>query len=97
MGDGDSRLGVHSHHRRTAGHLGGYVSYASLWRWHHPGSRPDLRCLGGRGEAHLVEFNAINVQVISGTGLTNGTPNGEGNLIVGYAENPSGFQPHRVQ
>lgn len=45
----------------------------------------------GVGGKPTVEFNAINVQVISGTGLTNGTPNGEGNLIVGYAENPSGF------
>jgi hypothetical protein len=37
-----------------------------------------------------VEFSAVNVQVVSGTGSTSGTVNGEGNLIVGYAEHTSG-------
>jgi hypothetical protein len=33
-------------------------------------------------------FSSINVQVVSGSGATDGTVNGEGNLVVGYAENP---------
>jgi hypothetical protein len=35
-----------------------------------------------------VQFSGANVQVLSGTGNTNGTPNGEGNLVVGYDEEP---------
>lgn len=35
-----------------------------------------------------VQFEAVNLQLVSGTGLTNGTVNGEGNLVIGYDENP---------
>ena len=41
----------------------------------------------GVGGKPTVEFSAINVQVVSGSGTTSATVNGEGNLIVGYAEN----------
>jgi hypothetical protein len=44
----------------------------------------------GVGGKPTVVFQALNVQVVSGTGATNGPVNGEGNLVVGYAENPSG-------
>src|SRR5436309_3931349 len=42
----------------------------------------------GVGGKPTVEFSAVNVQVIDGTGLTSKV-NGTGNLVVGYAENPS--------
>jgi len=42
----------------------------------------------GVGGEPTVEFSSVNVQVVSGSGSTSGTVNGEGNLIVGYAENP---------
>ncbi len=35
-----------------------------------------------------VRFSGVNVQVVSGSGSTSGAVNGEGNLIVGYAEDP---------
>ena len=38
-----------------------------------------------------VQFSAVNVQVVSGSGSTSGTLNGKGNLIVGYAEDPEGY------
>ena len=41
----------------------------------------------GVGGKPTVEFSAVNLQIVSGSGSTNGTPNGEGNLVVGYAEN----------
>ncbi len=44
----------------------------------------------GVGGKPTVEFSTVNVQVASGSGSTNGAVNGEGNLIVGYAEAPSG-------
>jgi hypothetical protein len=34
-----------------------------------------------------VRFTGVNVQVVSGSGTTNGAVNGTGNLIVGYNEN----------
>jgi hypothetical protein len=37
-----------------------------------------------------VVFSVVNVQIVSGSGSTSGTVNGEGNLIIGYAENASG-------
>jgi hypothetical protein len=40
----------------------------------------------GVGGKPTVEFSAVNLQVVNGAGATN-TTNGEGNLIVGYAEN----------
>ncbi len=44
----------------------------------------------GVGGKPTAVFSAVNVQVVSGSGSTSGTVNGEGNLIVGYAENTSG-------
>ena len=44
----------------------------------------------GVGGKPTVVFNAVNVQIVSGSGSTAGTVNGEGNLVVGYAENTSG-------
>jgi hypothetical protein len=43
----------------------------------------------GVGGKPTVVFSAVNLQIVSGSGLTDGPVNGEGNLVVGYAENPS--------
>lgn len=43
----------------------------------------------GVGGKPTVEFSTVNVQVVSGSGSTDGTRNGVGNLVVGYAENPN--------
>lgn len=40
----------------------------------------------GVGGKPTVEFSSVNVQVVSGSGSTNGAVNGEGNLVVGYDE-----------
>ena len=45
----------------------------------------------GVGGKPTVAFSGVNVQVVSGSGSTGGTVNGEGNLIVGYAENPNAY------
>ncbi len=45
----------------------------------------------GVGGKPTVEFSTVNVQVVSGSGSTHGAVNGEGNLVVGYAENSDGF------
>jgi hypothetical protein len=42
----------------------------------------------GVGGKPTVEFSAVNVQIVSGSGSTSGTVNGEGNLIIGYDETP---------
>src|ERR1700751_944618 len=39
----------------------------------------------GVGGKPTVEFSALNVQIVSGSGSTNGQVNGTGNLVVGYA------------
>ena len=36
-----------------------------------------------------IIFSGVNVKIVNGTGTTNGTPNGLGNLIVGYDEDRS--------
>jgi hypothetical protein len=33
-----------------------------------------------------IEFSGVNVNIVNGTGTTDGTVNGPGNLIVGYNE-----------
>ncbi len=35
-----------------------------------------------------MQFSGVNVQVVSGAGETNAAVNGEGNLVIGYDENP---------
>jgi hypothetical protein len=40
----------------------------------------------GVGGKPTVEFASVNVQILSGSGSTSGTVNGEGNLILGYDE-----------
>src|SRR5262249_11099082 len=45
----------------------------------------------GVGGKPTVVFSAVNVQVVSGSGSTSGAVNGEGNLIIGYAENANSF------
>jgi hypothetical protein len=40
----------------------------------------------GVGGKPTAVFSSINVQVVSGSGLTNGAVNGEGNLVLGYDE-----------
>src|SRR5436190_5272822 len=44
----------------------------------------------GVGGKPTVEFAAVNVQIVSGSGSTSGAVNGEGNLVIGYAEDTSG-------
>jgi hypothetical protein len=39
-----------------------------------------------------IQFSGVNVQVVSGSGLTSGAINGEGNLIIGYDENAGNHQ-----
>src|SRR4051794_1854981 len=41
----------------------------------------------GIGGKPTITFTGVNVQVVSGSGHTNGAVNGEGNLVIGYAEN----------
>jgi hypothetical protein len=41
----------------------------------------------GVGGKPTVVFSAVNLQVVSGSGSTSAAVNGEGNLVVGYAEN----------
>lgn len=41
----------------------------------------------GDGINETVRFTGVNVQVVSGSGATDGTINGLGNLVVGYDEN----------
>ena len=45
----------------------------------------------GVGGKPTVEFSAVNVQIVSGSGSTSGAVNGEGNMIIGYAENANGY------
>lgn len=40
----------------------------------------------GSFDGTTLQFSGINVQVVSGSGATNGPVNGKGNLIVGYNE-----------
>ena len=41
----------------------------------------------GQGGSHkAIRFTAVNVQIVNGSGSTDGLPNGSGNLIVGYNE-----------
>src|SRR5581483_4954821 len=42
----------------------------------------------GVGGKPTIRFSGVNVQVVSGSGTTNGTVNGEGNLVLGYDESP---------
>jgi hypothetical protein len=41
----------------------------------------------GVGGKPTIQFSAVNVQVVSGSGSTSGEVNGEGNLVIGYDEN----------
>src|SRR5437763_3337628 len=43
----------------------------------------------GAGGKPTVQFAAVNVQVVSGSGATDGAVNGTGNLVIGYDENPA--------
>src|SRR5438874_6340977 len=45
----------------------------------------------GVGGKPTVEFSAVNVQVINGTGST-ASVNGMGNVVVGYDENPAALK-----
>ncbi len=43
----------------------------------------------GVGAKPTIQFSGVNVQVVNGEGATQST-NGEGNLVIGYDENPTG-------
>ena len=45
----------------------------------------------GDGIDETVRFTGVNVQVVSGSGATDGTVNGLGNLVVGYDEDDGGI------
>lgn len=47
-------------------------------------------------DGKTLRFSSVNVQVVSGSGATNGPPNGVGNLIIGYNEHENGvcFDPY---
>ncbi len=42
-----------------------------------------------------IRFEGVNVQIVNGSGTTSGTPNGSGNLIVGYNAQRSGTAADR--
>ena len=42
----------------------------------------------GVGGKPTAQFASVNVQIVSGSGSTDGVVNGKGNLVVGYDENP---------
>src|SRR4051794_41315966 len=42
----------------------------------------------GVGGKPTIRSTGVNVQIVSGSGTTNGTVNGEGNLVLGYDESP---------
>jgi hypothetical protein len=42
----------------------------------------------GVGGKPTVQFSGVNLQVVSGSGSTKGAVNGEGNVVIGYDENP---------
>jgi hypothetical protein len=46
----------------------------------------------GVGGKPTIQFSGVNVQVVSGSGLTRGIINGEGNLVIGYDENAGKHQ-----
>jgi hypothetical protein len=48
----------------------------------------------GSFDGTVLQFIGINVQILDGSGNTGGTPNGRGNLIVGYNE-PTGNSTDR--
>lgn len=68
---------------------GGTASFPSCGAGTTPVLAPTYVSSGVGGKP-TVQFSAVNVQVISGSGSTSGTVNGEGNLVVGYAENTTG-------
>jgi hypothetical protein len=39
-----------------------------------------------------IQFSSVNVQVVSGSGKTDASPNGMGNLVIGYDENAVNHQ-----
>src|SRR5207248_5987456 len=89
MGGGDAGVGVHSHDGGAG---------CGLWRdglgafvrgWGYGGARTDVVSSGVGGKP-TVQFAAVNVQIVSGSGATDGAVNGEGNLVIGYDENPAG-------
>src|SRR3712207_9039769 len=43
----------------------------------------------GVGGKPTIRFSGVNVQVVSGSGATEGTVNGVGNLVVGYKDRKS--------
>src|SRR3989440_6631922 len=42
----------------------------------------------GVGGKPTIRFTGVNVQIVSGSGTTNATVNGAGNLVLGYDESP---------
>src|SRR5437899_1823542 len=45
----------------------------------------------GHFDGTTLQFTGINVQVVSGSGSTDGAVNGRGNLVVGYNEGTCSF------
>jgi hypothetical protein len=55
----------------------------------------DMSIVTQDGE-RTVRFSGVNVQVVNGSGSTSGTPNGSGNLIVGYNAQRGGTAAERT-
>jgi hypothetical protein len=54
---------------------------------------PHIKFIGaGIAGKPTIQFSAVNVQVVSGSGKTNALPNGMGNFVIGYDENPGGHE-----
>src|SRR5262245_4680740 len=49
-----------------------------------------------RFDGTTLQFTGINVQIVSGSGLTDNPVNGKGNLIVGYNEGSTGTGSHNL-
>ena len=79
-------LGVRAGGRGAGGYVRGYGSSPAC----SSGTAvlaPTFVSSGVGGKA-TAQFAPVNVQVVSGSGLTNGAVNGKGNLVVGYDESP---------
>ena len=54
---------------------------------------PHIKYVGtGIAGKPTIQFSAVNVQVVSGSGKTNALPNAMGNFVIGYDENPGGHE-----
>lgn len=53
-----------------------------------------LAALTVEAEGKTLRLNGVNLQVVNGAGSTDSTPNGTGNMIVGYDESDEALDEH---